>query len=198
MKFLLGKKIEMSQTFREDGKNIPVTLIEAGPCFVTQIKKKEKDGYEAVQVGFKKIEKEAKLKKTLRSKPYSHLREIRIKNEGLGEIKEGDQLDVSLFNEGDLVAVSGVSKGKGFAGAVKRWSFVDKAKAHGAKDMRQLRSTGSRYPQRVIKGRHMAGHMGHERVTVKHLRVIKVDKENNILIIPLAYFLALSDRRLSE
>lgn len=173
----------MSQTFREDGKNIPVTLIEVGPCFVTQIKKNEKDGYEAVQIGFKKIEKEKKLKKTLKSKPYSHLREIRIKNESLGEIKEGDQLDISLFNEGDLVTVSGVSKGKGFSGAVKRWSFVDKAKAHGAKDMRQLRSTGSRYPQRVIKGRHMAGHMGHERTTVKHLRVIKVDKENNVLAV---------------
>ena len=180
MKFLLGKKIEMTQVFNEQGNIIPVTLISAGPCFVTQIKLQDKDGYEAVQVGFEKIAKENKIKKTMKTKPYRFLREFR---NGAGGAKAGNEVNVSIFGQGDIVKVSGISKGKGFAGAVKRWNFKDKAKAHGAKDMRQLGSTGSRYPQRVIKGKKMPGRMGYERTSVKNLEVIKVDKENNILAV---------------
>lgn len=180
MKFLLGKKIEMTQVFDEQGNVIPVTLISAGPCFVTQIKSQDKDSYEAVQIGFEKIAKANKIKKTMKTKPYRFLRELR---NGAGDGKIGDEINVSIFEQGDMVKVSGISKGKGFAGAVKRWGFVDKAKAHGAKDMRQLGSIGARYPQRVLKGKKMPGRMGYERISVKNLEVIKVDKENNILAV---------------
>lgn len=169
----------MSQIFAEDGKVIPVTLVQAGPCFVTQIKTKNSDGYEAFQLGFEKITKEKKIKKTMKGKPYKYLREF---SNG-GELKVGDEIDVSVFEEGDKVKVSGVSKGKGFAGAVKRWGFADKAKAHGAKDMRRLGSVGSRYPQRVIKGKKMPGRMGNERTSVKNLEIIKIDKENNLIAV---------------
>ena len=177
----------MTQVFDEQGNIIPVTLISAGPCFVTQIKLQDKDGYEAIQIGFEKIVKENKIKKTIRTKPYRFLREFK---DGAGDVmpagrqaKLGNEINVSIFEQGDTVKVSGISKGKGFAGAVKRWGFRDKAKAHGAKDMRQLGSTGSRFPQRVIKGKKMPGRMGYERISVKNLKVIKVDKENNILAV---------------
>lgn len=177
----------MTQVFDEKDNVVPVTLISAGPCFVTQIKLQDKDGYEAVQIGFEKIAKANKIKKTMKAKPYRFLREF--KNETGGampagrQAKIGDEINVSIFEQGDMVKVSGISKGKGFAGAVKRWGFVDKAKAHGAKDMRQLGSIGSRYPQRVIKGKRMPGRMGKERISVKNLKVIKIDKENNILAV---------------
>ena len=184
----------MTQIFDEQDNFVPVTLILAGPCFVTQIKLQDKDGYEAIQVGFEKIEKANKIRKTIRTKPYRFLKELR---NGAGEAmptlpagrqaarqaKIGDEINVSVFEQGNMVKVSGISKGKGFAGAVKRWGFKDKAKAHGAKDMRQLGSIGSRYPQRVIKGKKMPGRMGYERISVKNLEVIKIDKENNILAV---------------
>lgn len=170
----------MTQIFDESGNVIPVTLILAGPCVVTQIKSGDKDGYGAVQIGFEKIQKENKIKKTMRTKPYRFLREFRDET---GEAKIGDEINISIFEQGEMVKVSGISKGKGFAGAVKRWGFRDKAKAHGAKDMRQLGSTGSRYPQRVLKGKRMPGRMGYERTSIKNLEVIKSDKENNILAV---------------
>jgi len=170
----------MAQVFDEQGNITPVTLISAGPCFVTQIKLQDKDGYEAIQIGFEKIVKANKIKKTARTKPYRFLREFK---DGLDDAKMGNEINVSIFEQGDTVKVSGISKGKGFAGAIKRWSFRDKAKAHGAKDMRQLGSTGSRFPQRVIKGKKMPGRMGCERISVKNLKVINVDKENNILAV---------------
>jgi len=177
----------MSQMFDEKGNVIPVTLIEAGPCYIVQTKSKEKDGYEALQVGFEKIEKKEKIKKTMKGKPYRFLREFRIENQELKikdqEFKVGDKIDVSIFKEGDKVKVSGISKGKGFAGAVKRWGFKDKAKAHGAKDMRRVGSVGSRFPQRVIKGKKMPGRMGGKRVTVKNLEIVKIDPENNLMAI---------------
>lgn len=177
----------MSQLFDEKGNVIPVTLIEAGPCVVTQIKTEENDGYEAIQLGFEKIEKKNKIKKTMKGKEYSYLREYRInekrKAQDEKQIKVGDKIDVSVFEQGEKVKVSGISKGKGFAGAVKRWGFKDKAKAHGARDMRRVGSIGGRFPQRVIKGRKMPGRMGSERISVKNLEIVKVDKENNILAI---------------
>ena len=179
MKFLLGKKIEMSQIFDDKGNVIPVTLIKAGPCFVTQIKAQDKDGYEAIQVGFEQVKKN-KISKTIKTKPYKHLREFRTHNK---ELKVGDKIDASVFELGTKVKVAGISKGKGFAGGVKRHGFRDKAKAHGAKDMRSIGSTGSRFPQRVIKGKKMPGRMGTERNTIKNLEVIKIDPENNLLAV---------------
>ena len=170
----------MSQIFTENGKVVPVTLIEAGPCQVLQIKTKEKDSYEAVQVGFKKIEKKKKIKKTARGKEFKYLREFPNGQ----EYKVGDKIDISVFNEGDKVKISGISKGKGFQGGVKRWGFSGRGASHGVKhEARTLGSVGSAFPQRVIKGRKMPGRMGFERITVKNLRVVKVDKENNILAV---------------
>ncbi len=181
MKFILGEKISMSQIFDEKGNAIPVTLISAGPCEITQIKTDKIDGYNAVQMGFKKIEKKSKIKKSQGLKTFQYLREI--KNEEK-ELKLGQEIDVSVFKEGDKVSVSGISKGKGFQGAVKRWGFAGQPATRGTKrEHRTLGSTGSRYPQRVIKGKKMPGRMGGERVTVKNLKVIKIDKENNLLAV---------------
>jgi len=178
MKFILGQKLGMSQIFDEKGNQIPVTLIEAGPCFVTQIKVKEKDGYQAVQIGF--IRKTKKIKKTEKGKEFKYLREF--KN---GEFKVADIIDASIFQEGDKVKISGISKGKGFAGAVKRWGFKGRLSAtHGTKhELRTLGSVGSSFPERVVKGKKMPGRMGYVRVTVKNLKIIKVDKENNLLAV---------------
>ncbi|KPJ57381.1 hypothetical protein AMJ49_01830 [Parcubacteria bacterium DG_74_2] len=181
MKFILGEKIKMSQIFDEKGNLIPVTLIKVGPCEVLQIKKKEIDGYEAVQIGFKKIEKEKKIKKSMRKKPFQYLREFRGKIE---KMKLGEKIDASVFKEGDLVKISGVSKGKGFAGAVKRWGFAGRSKTHGTKhEERTLGSTGSTTPSRVVKGRKMPGRMGAKRVTTKNLKVVKVDPKNNLIAV---------------
>lgn len=175
MKFILGKKLKMTQVFDEEGRAIPVTLIEAGPCFVTQVKTKKKDGYQAVQVGFSKKKKP---KKTDKGKEFRFIREFPESS-----LKKGDEISAGIFEKGDRVHVSGISKGKGFAGGVKRHGFVDKAKAHGAKDMRRVGATGSRFPQRTPKGRRMPGRMGKERVTVKNLTVVEVDAENDILAV---------------
>ena len=186
MRFLLGKKIEMKQIFDEQRAVMPITLIEAGPCYITQIKKEDKDGYKAIQIGFEKIEKKKDIKKSMKGKHYRYLREFRIKEEAAEKVKElniGDKLDVSIFQEGDKLKISGISKGKGFAGGVKRWGFVDKAKAHGATDMRSIGSVGARQPQRVIKGKKMPGRMGTDRTTVKNLKVVSIDKDNNILAV---------------
>ncbi len=178
MKFILGKKRGMSQVFNEKGATVPVTLIEAGPCFVTQIKEKSKDGYEAVQIGFQKIEKENKIKKTMRGKEFKFLREFKTAFDG----KVGDQIDLSLFSEGEKIEVSGTSKGKGFQGVVKRWGFHGRNSTHGAKhEQRKPGSIGSSWPERVIKGRKMPGRMGRDRVTVKNLKIAKIDKENGLL-----------------
>jgi large subunit ribosomal protein L3 len=182
MKFILGLKLGMSQIFDEEGRMVPVTLIEAGPCIVTQIKTKEKDGYEAIQVGFKKIEKPKKIKKTMKGKEFKYLREERIENKE--QYRIGDKIDVSIFQEGDKVKVSGLSKGKGFAGVVKRWHFGGKPATHGTKhELRTPGSVGTSFPERVIKGKKMAGRMGNVRVTIKNLKVFKVDPENNLLVV---------------
>lgn len=176
-KFLLGKKLGMSQMFDENGKMIPVTLVSAGPCQVLQVKTKEKDGYSALQVGFEKIEKEKKIGKSMKGKAFRFLREYKD-----GELKLGDTIDVSVFVEGDKVKVSGISKGKGFQGGVKRWGFSGRNATHGVKhEHRTLGSVGCSYPERVIKGRKMPGRTGSDRTTVKNLKIVKVDKENNLL-----------------
>jgi len=182
MKFILGQKIGMSQIFNEKGNVMPVTLIEAGPCIVTQVKTKEKDVYTAIQIGFKKL-KEKKIKKPQKQKPFKYLREFRG-NIDISKYKVGDNIDVAIFKERDKVSVSGTSKGKGFAGVVKRWGFHGRPRTRGTKhEERGPGSVGAATPSRVIKGIKMAGRMGGERVTVKNLKVIKVDKENNIIAV---------------
>ncbi len=188
MKFILGLKFGMSQIFDEKGNRIPVTLIEVGPCEVTQIKTKEKDSYQAIQVGFKKIEKPKKIKKPMKGKEFKYLREFRIVKEDKSSFPPfavAQVIDASIFQAGDIVKVSGLSKGKGFAGAVKRWGFKGRLSVtHGTKhELRTLGSVGSSFPERVTKGRKMAGRMGFERVTVKNLRIIKIDPGNNLIAV---------------
>lgn len=169
---ILGKKLEMSQKFREDGRCLPINRIQAGPCAVAQIKTQEKDGYKAIVLSFGKP-------------PF--LREIRIddrEKEGNGSLKMGDLVNLSnIFKMGDLVDVTGISKGKGFAGVVKRWSFAGGPATHGQSDReRAPGSIGSTTtPGRVLKGKKMAGRMGGERVTVKNLEVVGLEPEKNIL-----------------
>ena len=171
MKFILGKKIEMSQVFKGT-KAVPVTLIEAGPCFVTQIKKKEKDGYRAVQIGFQKNKKGK----------FQFKREFRISENEDFSFKEGDKIDISFFGEGERVKISGTSKGKGFQGAVKRWGFKEKGDAHGIKrNHRTLGSVGTAGEGKVNKGRKMPGHMGHERKSIRGVQIVEVRPEKRIL-----------------
>ncbi|MDD2696869.1 MAG: 50S ribosomal protein L3 [Candidatus Pacebacteria bacterium] len=179
MKFILGKKLGMSQIFDKEGKVTPVTLVEAGPCKILQVKTRDKDGYEALQVGF--VEKKKKIKKTDKGKEFRYIKEQRL--DGSEQYKVGDEINVAIFNEGDKVKIIGTSKGKGFQGAVKRWGFKGKlSKTHGTKhEIRTLGSTGSSIPARVIKGRKMPGRMGQDRVTINNLKIVKVDKENNLL-----------------
>jgi len=182
MKFILGKKLGMSQMFDKDGNLIPVSLISAGPCYVLQKKNKEKEGYDALQIGFEKIEKKSKIKKTMKGKEYRYIKEERevVKE----DVKNGDEINVSIFNEGEAVKVSGMSKGKGFQGGVKRHGFSGRNATHGVKhEHRTIGSTGRRFPQHVQKGRKMPGRMGYEKVSVKNLKIMKVDKENNLLAV---------------
>lgn len=180
MKFILGKKIGMGQIFDAEGNAIPITLIEAGPCVVTQVKDEKKDGYRAIQIGFERIKKQKKIKKTMRGKEFRWLREYRNGN----DYRVGDEITVSVFTEGDRVKISGVSKGKGFQGVVKRWGFSGRDATHGVKhEHRTLGSVGATGPQRVFKGKKMPGRTGFQRVTVKNLKVVKVDAENNLLAV---------------
>ena len=173
----------MSQIFDKEGKVTPVTLIEAGPCKVLQVKTKDKDGYDALQVGF--VEKKRKIKKTEKGKEYKYIREFRIVKEDKSSFPPfavAQVIDASVFTEGDKVKIIGTSKGKGFQGAVKRWGFTGRNATHGMKhEQRTLGSTGSSIPARVIKGRRMPGRMGQDRVTIDNLKIVMVDKENNLL-----------------
>jgi large subunit ribosomal protein L3 len=186
---LLGKKVGMTQVFDESGQVVPVTVIKAGPCPVVQIKTEEKDGYNAVQLGFEERKPRSVNKpmtghfKRAGLNPYKYLREIRV--DDTGDLNLGDTVDVSIFSEGEFVDVTGISKGRGFAGVMKRWGFRGSRGSHGAeKDHRHPGSIGpSTFPARVIKGRKMAGRYGGDRVTVKNLLVVKVDPENGILAV---------------
>jgi len=173
--------------FDKNGKLTPVTLISVGPCYILQKKNKEKDGYEALQVGFKKIEKKNKIGKSMKGKEYRFIKECGIK-EGYSEedskLNVGDEINASIFQEGQIIKVSGKSKGKGFQGGVKRHGFHGRNATHGVKhEQRTIGSTGTRFPQHVRKGRKMPGRMGFENTTVKNLKIMKVDKENNLLVI---------------
>ena len=184
MKALLGTKIGMTQIISEDGKAVPVTLIQAGPVTVTQVKTVEKDGYNAVQVGFdsgKNLSKAvAGHVKSAKVTP-KYIREFRV-DELPEDLTVGGTIDVSVFELGELVDATGTSKGKGFAGNIKRHNFERHRKTHGGKgNTRKPGSIGSMYPQKVFKGKRMAGHMGHEQVTVKNLVVSYIDTDNNLI-----------------
>ena len=186
---LLGKKIGMTTIFESNGNMIPCTVIEAGPCYVTQIKNTEKDGYNAVQIGFEdKKEKNSskpvigKFKK-INTPVQRYIREIR--DHSTENIKAGDVIKVDIFKEGDTVKVSGVSIGKGFQGVVKRYGFAGGVRTHGQSDRERAPGSigGSSYPSRVFKGQRMAGRMGNDRITVRNLKVIKVFNDSNLILI---------------
>ncbi|UCC90373.1 MAG: 50S ribosomal protein L3 [Dehalococcoidia bacterium] len=182
---IIGRKLGMTQICREDGKAEAVTAIEAGPCIVIQVKTAAKEGYNAVQLGFGQA-------KRLNSPQQGHLKGLgqfkylrEFRTDDVDNIKLGDKVDVSLFKAGDLVDITGVSKGKGFAGVVKRHHFAGGPKTHGQSD--RHRAPGSigatTSPGRVLKGRPMAGHMGNSRVTARHLEVFEADPTRNLLVV---------------
>ncbi|OGZ84901.1 MAG: 50S ribosomal protein L3 [Candidatus Staskawiczbacteria bacterium RIFOXYD1_FULL_39_28] len=178
MNFILGKKIGMSQMYDKDGKLTPVTLIVAGPCNILQKKTKETDGYEALQIGYEKIEKKDKIGKSMKGKEYKYIKEENI----AGAV--GDEISVASFKEGDKIKVSGMSKGKGFQGGVKKHGFHGRRATHGVKhEHRTIGSVGTRFPQHVMKGRKMPGRMGYDRISVKGLKIMKIEPENNLMVI---------------
>lgn len=188
-KGLIGKKIGMTQVFDENGKVIPVTVIEAGPCTITQKKTVENDGYDAVQIGFGDV-KLSRVNKPMKghfakadAAPKKTLKEFRFAD--TSEINVGDILKADVFAAGDKVDVVGTSKGKGTAGAIKRWNFSRLKETHGTgPNARHAGSLGAcSSPSRVFKGKKLAGHLGHERVTIQNLDVVKVDAENNLIAI---------------
>ena len=200
MKAILGRKIGMTQIFNSEGNTVPVTLIEAGPCVVTQIKTAAVDGYAAVQIGFgtaKKVAKpqaghfkpskaESKFTREYRTQDLDPAAateaEVSTETETLNH-QVGDVLTVTEFENVTSVDVTGISKGKGFAGTIKRHNFSRGPKTHGSRNYREPGSIGSGYPEHVLKGMRMAGHMGHERVTTKHLKVIQILPEENLLVV---------------
>ena len=190
MSSLIGKKLGMTRFFDEKGESVVVTILEAGPCYVTDIRSKEKHGYDAVQVGFDQKREKVTTKPLLGHFKKANTKPLRIikefKNFDLEPgLKLGDEIKVDIFSTGDIISVTGVSKGKGFAGGVRRYKFSGGPKSHGQSDRhRAVGSIGqSSYPSRVFKGIKMGGRMGGKNVTVKNLRVMKVDAEKNILIV---------------
>jgi large subunit ribosomal protein L3 len=184
MKFILGTKQYMTQVFDEKGMAYPATVLSAGPVIVTQAKSLEKDGYKAVQIGYgKRHEKNinrAQRESTKNLGAFRYLKEFKTED----EYSRGDIIDVSKFNVGDIAEVSSISKGKGFQGVVKRHGFAGGRRSHGNKHHeRTPGSIGSQGPQRVLKGLRMAGRMGGDRITVKNLRILQIDKENNQIVI---------------
>jgi large subunit ribosomal protein L3 len=186
---IIGRKVGMTQVYAEDGRAIPVTVIEAGPCVVVQRKSKAKDGYSGVQVGLVERRKVKKVSKAMKGHfdkagipPCRVIREFPVE-EG-AEVKVGDKISVELFAPGDNVSVVGLSKGKGFQGVVKRHHFRGGAATHGSMFHRAPGSIGaSAFPSRVLKGMRAGGHMGADRVTVRNLTVVRVDAGNNIMVL---------------
>ena len=186
-KAILGKKIGMSQWFTPSGELLPVTVIEAGPCIVTQIKTKDTDGYEAVQVAFQPV-KEVQVNKPTRGhfakanvKPHRFLREFRLVN--IAGYKIGQEVRVDLFSEGEFVDVTGSSKGRGFTGVIQRWGFGRGPMTHGSKYHRGVGSLSSRAGARTFPGRKMPGQHGRFRRTVQNLKVVRIDTERNLILV---------------
>ncbi len=182
LKFILGRKLGMTQVFDQKEKITPVTVIEAGPCLVTAVRLMEKDGYSAVQVSFPlKSHKEGK--KHSRKKNI-FVREFRVNEDEVKRYKVGDQIKFEDFKEGEKVKIAGNSKGKGFQGVVKRWGFSGAPATHGHKhDERAPGSIGATYPERVIKGMKMGGRMGGGRITVKGLTILNINPKKNLLVV---------------
>ncbi|KNF08019.1 50S ribosomal protein L3 [Gottschalkia purinilytica] len=188
MKTILGKKIGMTQIFTEDGTVIPVTVVEAGPIVVVQKKTVEKDGYNAIQIGYGEV-KERRINKPLKGHfdksnlNYKKvLREVRLEN--VDQYEVGQEIKADVFAEGDKIDVSGVSKGKGFQGSIKRHNQSRGPMSHGSKYHRGVGAlSAATYPGRVFKGRKLPGHMGHENVTVQNLEVVRVDSEKNYILV---------------
>lgn len=187
MKGILGKKLGMTQVFTPEGNVIPVTVIEAGPCVVLQKKDQENDGYEAVQFGFSD-KKESRTNKPeighakkAGATPKRYVREIR--GIILGDYEVGQEVKADLFAEGEFVDVTGISKGKGFAGVIKRWGQSTGPMAHGSRYHRGPGSMGSIQANRVPKGKRLPGHMGNETITIQKLEIIRVDAERNVLLV---------------
>ncbi len=181
-KFILGKKVGMTRIFDKSGRMVPVTLLEAGPVVVTQVKTREKDGYNAVQVGYGKAKKISK-PRAGHLKDLGKIRHLReFGTDKSDSYKVGDKIDVSSFTEGDMVKASGTAKAKGYAGGMKRFGFAGGPASHGQKhSARERGSVGPRFPEHVVKGVRMPGRMGGGRITVRKLSVMAIDKENNLL-----------------
>jgi large subunit ribosomal protein L3 len=187
---ILGIKLGMTQVFSNDGTAVPCTILQAGPCVVVQRRTKDKDGYDAVQLGLVEFIKPQRITKALTGHfkkagvaPMRYLGEVRI-DDSKDESKPGDRVLVDLFQTGEFVDVTGVSKGKGFQGGVKRWHYRGGDNTHGSMFHRAPGGIGaSSFPSRVWPGQHFAGHMGNERKTSKNLKVIKIDPEENLLLV---------------
>lgn len=186
---ILGKKIGMTTYYQENGNAVPVTVIEAGPCYVTQIKTTEKDGYESVQLGFgerreKTVNKpmQGKFKK-VNSPALRFIKEIR--DFPVNDLKAGEQVKVNIFNEGDTVKVTGTSKGKGFQGVMKRHGFSGAQRTHGQSDRERAPGSigASSYPSRVFKGQRMAGRTGGDQITVRNLKIVKIFADSNLILV---------------
>lgn len=188
VKGILGKKIGMTRVFRENGESVSVSVLEVGPCHIIQIKRIEKEGYNAIQMGFQP-KKDRRLNKPLLGcfkaagkGGFAFLREIRV--DDVDSFELGQEINNEMFNVGDLVTVRGISKGKGFTGVVKRWGFSGGDTSHGCRSHRVPGSLGaSATPSRVMKGKKLPGRMGYKKVTVKNLKVVDVLKEKNLILV---------------
>lgn len=182
MKALLGRKLGMTEIFTEDGTTVPVTLVQVGPCTVVGKKTQEQDGYDAVAIGFEAAKHPAKAQteqyKATEETP-KHVKEVR----GSYDLSVGDKLDVTIFEDGDDVTVTGTSKGKGFSGTIKRHNFSRGPMTHGSHNYRRPGSIGGMYPQKVFKGKKMAGRMGSDTVTTKGLNIAAIQQDQNIIAI---------------
>jgi large subunit ribosomal protein L3 len=185
LRSFLGKKIGMTQIYEEGGNVVPVTIIQAGPCYVTQIRTQETDGYEAVQLGFGEIKKLNK-PRAGHLKNIKNLRYLReVKSDDIGAVAVGQEIKADIFEPGELVDVIGRSKGRGFAGTMKRHGFHGGPRTHGQSDRARAPGSigGGTTPGKVFKGLKMSGHMGNVRITVKKLKVVQVDTERNLLLV---------------
>ncbi len=183
---LLGKKLGMTQIFDETGQVVPVTVLEVGPCVVTQIKSMERDGYEALQIGFGDLKRPNSPQRGHLKASSANSKVLReVKTDAVADYNVGQVLDCTVFEAGELVDVSGTSKGKGFAGVIKRHNFSGGPKTHGQSDRHRAPGSigASATPSRVVKGMKMAGRMGNKRVTVQNLTVVRVDQDRNVVLV---------------
>lgn len=189
VKGIIGKKIGMTQIFTENGTVVPVTVVQAGPCVVTQKKTVESDGYNAIQIGFQKILSEKKVNKPQAghfkkagTDPMKYLKEVRV--DAIDDYNVGQVINADIFAEGDLVDIQGITIGKGFQGAMKRWNFGGGPAGHGSGFHRRPGSIGMKeWPGEVNKGKKMPGHMGVEKVTIQRLKVVKVMPDTNVILV---------------